>query len=325
MGWLRLLDVSRRAERSSPVFIVGEARGGSTLLFRTLLKHPAFAPREENLQETSFAIQAPRAADFFDAPPRNLHRFLLGDDDEWEAFLSTIRPLRPWLRLHRRVARRRPEAAAPGRERGASALVARSFVFHAQRARGCRRLVEKTPEHVHHVERLLSWFPEARILYIHRHPVDVYSSYVRRGQVDPKAEWARIGVDAFCEKFRVHVRVALDAAARRPYAVLVLRYRALTLAPEDTFRRICAFLDEPFVPDAVREPDDPGPRRWAHWEQSSHLYEGMKARTKDWRDYLSAEDADRLQRRLQPELGLLGYLPYDVGGERGREPEPALT
>ena len=37
-----------------------------------------------------------------------------------------------------------------------------------------------------HVGRLFACFPRARLLFIHRHPVDVYSSYVRRGRTDPR-------------------------------------------------------------------------------------------------------------------------------------------
>jgi sulfotransferase family protein len=53
-----LLQISREANRTSPVFIIGEARSGSSMLYRTLLHHPSFAPRQETLQETSFIRQA---------------------------------------------------------------------------------------------------------------------------------------------------------------------------------------------------------------------------------------------------------------------------
>jgi Sulfotransferase family len=54
-----LLEISRAAKRSSPVFIIGEARSGSSMLYRILLQHPTFAPRAETLQESSFIRQAP--------------------------------------------------------------------------------------------------------------------------------------------------------------------------------------------------------------------------------------------------------------------------
>src|SRR5687768_10969559 len=96
---MNLLSISRRVKRSSPVFIIGEARSGSSILYRTLLRHSSFAPREETLQETSFIKQAPFAYSFDVEPPRNLRRYMLEDDDHWHAFLASLDSIRPLLRL----------------------------------------------------------------------------------------------------------------------------------------------------------------------------------------------------------------------------------
>src|SRR5829696_4963547 len=186
-----LSQISRAAKRTSPVFIIGEARSGSSMLYRVLLRHPSFAPRAETLQETSFVRQAPLAYRFDAGHPSNMRRYMLEDDDAWRAFLDSLAPVRPLLAA---AAVTQPLLGrfgwawylAPSRR------VARSYLHHAQLARACRRILEKTPRHVEHMGRLFACFPRARLLYIHRHPVDVYSSYVRRGQTDPRAAWARI-------------------------------------------------------------------------------------------------------------------------------------
>jgi Sulfotransferase family len=69
-----LLEISRTARRSSPVFIIGEARSGSSMLYRILLQHPTFAPRAETLQESSFIRQAPMAYRFTADHPSNMRR-----------------------------------------------------------------------------------------------------------------------------------------------------------------------------------------------------------------------------------------------------------
>ncbi len=307
-GQLRgLLAISRRMKQAKPVFIVGEARSGTTILFRTLLKHPVFEPRVENLQESSFVVQAPQAGDFNHVSPRNLRRFMLDDERAWQRFLQSIRPIRWWLGPAKRLG---PSfgvrwAFAPSR------LVARSFVFHARQARGCRRLLEKTPNHVNHVPRLLACFPEARILYIHRHPADVYSSYVRRSRVDPKADWARIGPHQFCRIYRRHTRRILKARHRWPEAVRLVRYGDFTAFPEIELESICGFLGIAYEPDVLSELDDP--RQWAHWERSRHLYDGIKMHTKNWRDYLGPDDAAFIQVQLKSEMETLGHDPYDPG------------
>src|SRR5690606_34691850 len=127
-------------------------------------------------------------------------------------------------------------------------LVARSYAFHARRARGVTRLLEKTPNHIHHIDEILQCFPRARLLYIYRHPVDVYSSFVRRGAVDPKADWARMPVDVFCERYRSHLRRAREGARRHRDAILLIRYEDFTALPKTTLEVICGFLGIPYDP-----------------------------------------------------------------------------
>lgn len=290
---------------SDPVFIVGEARSGSTILYRTLLKHPVFKPRVENLQESSFIIQAPQAASFQRAHPRNMRRFMLDDDLEWARFLRSIRPLRWWARLTSRPAL---QALGP------RPLVARAYLFHAATARGVHRLLEKTPNHIYHLDHLLAAFPGARLLYIYRHPVDVYSSLVRRGTVDPKADWARISAEAFCQRYRTHLTLAREGVARHPGSMRMIRYEDFTSTPESVLQDLCRFLGISYRPEALAELDDPD--GWAHWDRSSHLYEGVKTHTKRWQDYCDADTAEVIQERLAPEMGMLGYQPYLLPGPR---------
>lgn len=301
-----LLTISRIVKQSTPVFIVGEARSGSTILFRSMLMQPSFRPRVENLQETSLVFQAPSAGRFDQTSPRNLRRFMLDDEVMWGRFLASLRPIRRWLRMADRI--------GPGFGvrwmLTPSKLVMRSYLFHAQQARGCLRVLEKTPTHVEHIPRLLSCFPNASILYVHRHPVDVYSSYIRRGMVDAKADWARISADEFCRLYRRRTRMVLHALRERPDAVRLIRYGDLTADPETELGAICDFVDARFEPRTLAELDDP--HQWAHWERSRHLYQGIKTHTKDWRDYLNSTDAHRIQEHLAPEMKVLGHDPYEI-------------
>jgi hypothetical protein len=185
--------------------------------------------------------------------------------------------------------------------------VARSYLHHAQQARGCRRILEKTPRHVEHIAKLLRCFPRARLLYIHRHPVDVYSSYVRRGQTDPKAAWARIPLEEFCTLYRRNAARATRAAAEHPGAVRLLSYEAFTADPEWELRAVCEFLDEPYE-RSLGKSFDVEEARVAHWEGSSLLDSQVTTTTKNWRDYISERDANLVEELLGPELARFGYL-----------------
>jgi hypothetical protein len=309
MGQLMdLVRISREAKSMTPVFIVGEARSGSTILYRTLLSHSSFAPRQEIIEETGFIRQAPFAHTFSTQDPaaRKLWRYMVEDDDSWQDFLTSLRPIRPLLRPAAWAQPALSERVWLAWRLAPSRLVARSYVVHAQRARGSRRILEKTPRHIEHVKQLFQCFPKAKLLYIHRHPVDVYSSYVRRGQIDPKADWARISPEAFCRKYRRNALRALRAATQRPHAVLLLSYESFTDDPRQQLRRICDFLGERFEAQMLAN-FDVGQTRWAHWEGSTLLYQQITPTTKDWRDYLSPADARRIENLLHPEMTRFGY------------------
>lgn len=195
---------------ADPVFIVGEARSGTSILYRTLQKHSTFAPKKQSLVETEVFAHLPRAFLFNRTYPEAWIRFFLEDRAEWDLFLRSIR-----------LSRVATAALAPvnylRRDRwrwlfyaGMGPAVLRRFVFHATRARGCRRLVEKTPTNVQHLEELTAAFPHGRLLYVHRHPVDVFSSYRRRAAVDPAGDWANLDVRTYAERWTASTTRALS-------------------------------------------------------------------------------------------------------------------
>lgn len=303
---MNLLQISRAERATSPVFIVGEARSGTTILYRTLQKHPAFRPRRENLWESKLMNHVERAATFGPREPATLFGYMDKDERCYQAFLDAIAPLRPLLRAGA-VAEDR---FGPNERLWAASgfpLVVRAYFHFAREARGVTRLLEKTPNHVRHADRLLSCYPRARLIYIYRHPVDVYTSYVRRAEVDPKAtKWASISLDAFAHKWRTNSLLALEAARRLPGRFLLLRYEDFTADPEAAGRRICDFVGEPFDPEIVVERKPNLEKR----KQAPHLYGQITTTTKNWRDYVNPEEAELLQDRLAPMMKRLAYEPY---------------
>ncbi|HEY8455561.1 MAG TPA: sulfotransferase [Actinopolymorphaceae bacterium] len=306
---MRLLDISRTEQSTSPVFIVGEARSGTSILYRILQKHPAFRPRKLNLWESRIMRCSERAASFRPEDHRTLRGYMAGDDERYNAFLESIAPLRPLFAAGELMLRLVPERFrssvwfASGH-----ALVVRSYFHHAREARGVRRVLEKTPNQVGYVRQLLRCYPKARLIYIHRHPVDVYTSYVRRAQVDPKAaSWARLTPSTFAARWAENTTLALNAKTRAPRSFLMLRYEDLTENPEATVRSLCEFLGEPFDPDMIRERKP----RVGLRKADPHLFGELTATTKDWRDYICPEDAAALQKRLEPIMARLSYQPYE--------------
>lgn len=290
-----------------PVFIIGEARSGTSLLYRTLQKHPSFRPRELNLAEADLLTHTRRAILFSARYPEPFIRYMLADHAEWRSFLRSTRVLRAASVVGFLPGRLWPDSTWPFLL-GCGVPLARAYLSHARRARGCRRLVEKTPTNTAHIAKLKAAFPHSRLLYVHRHPVDVLSSYRRRAQVDPDGGWAAIDVDEFCRRYErsvTRVQRWLDAGHRD---LLLVSYEAFVTDPATVFVEVCAFLDEPFVAEAVEE-RQPQPGRWL---ADPHLWDGIVPQTKRWTDYLSPHEAALMQRRLASAMQLVGYAPYEL-------------
>jgi hypothetical protein len=303
----RLLAISAQMKASSPVFIVGEARSGTSILYRTLQKHTSFRPRAMNLVETEIFSHLRRTFLFRGSYPRSLIRYMLDDEVAYREFLESIDVIRFASAL----------AVVPNllfRDRSdflwyanLNPLLLRSYFFHAANARGCRRLVEKTPTNTANIHRLWRTFPQARFLYIHRHPVDVFSSYRRRARDDPAAVWARqLSPADFCRGYERSVQRVLRWSETHD-DLLMVRYEHFTRQPAREFRVICEFLQEPFEPQAVLEPNpDPG-----RWQGDPHLWGDIVPVTKDWRDHMSASEAEVIQSALSDTIKRLGYEPYE--------------
>ena len=86
-----LLKISDEMRLARPVFIVGEARSGTSMLYRALQKHPSFRPHRINLVETDIFHVLHRAFMFRGGYPPALVAFMLGDDKSYREFLRTIR------------------------------------------------------------------------------------------------------------------------------------------------------------------------------------------------------------------------------------------
>jgi len=295
-------------KRSSPVFIVGEARSGTSILYRTLQKHSSFRPREVNLAETNIFAHLRRTFMFDQTYPETLRQFMLGDRRAYQEFLRSIGVPRVVSALWVGPNYLLRDRAAWLWYANLNHLLLRSYFFHATRARGCRRLVEKTPTNTPNLAKLTRTFPRARLLYVHRHPVDVLGSYRRRAKADPDATWANLTPDDFCRTWQASTERVLDWLARGNENLRLVRYEAFTQDPDTEFERICAFLDEPFEREAVEErhPD------LTRWRGDPLLWGPVVRQTRAWTDNVTAAETEYLQQRLRPTMEALGYEPYPV-------------
>ena len=215
----------------APIFVVGVARSGTTLLSAMLSAHPRLDCGPESrffarLRHLSTSDQrrllAPAAwpgpAVDFVASLRNqghpvIDLFGLSTDDV-RAYLAERQP-------------------------GVAAMLESLTVLHARRADKAR-WVEKTPRHLLMTDTLWRHWPEARVVRIVRDPRDVALSLAGL----PFAKESVVGNLVRADQDDRASRQRIEADPR----AMTLRYEDLVTEPERELRRICAFVGEAWEP-----------------------------------------------------------------------------
>lgn len=205
--------------RPGPVFVGGADRSGTTLMYALLDTHPSLCMVRRTNYWRWFDGRYGDLAD-----PANLDRCL---DD---------------LVRYRRVAVLDPDVDRLRRELAdGPATYARLYGLllrhHAER-NGASRWGDKSLHSEHHAARILTAFPDARMIQMVRDPRDRYVSVVHR----PGA--AHPGLGAIVGRWRASVRAGLAARRRHPDRYLLVRYEDLVRAPETTMARVWAFVGE---------------------------------------------------------------------------------
>jgi Sulfotransferase family len=215
----------------APIFVVGVARSGTTLLAALLSGHPRLDAGPESrffarLRHLDAVAQArltdpatwPDPAVEFLASLANQGHPVIG------LFDLTVDDVRTWL------AARPPSIAA---------MLEGLTVQHAAR-RGKARWVEKTPRHLLEIAAIRRSWPDAYIVRIVRDPRDVALSLAAMPFAGGTLVSNLVRIDTDDRASRDHFRS--DSRS------LTLRYEDLVTEPERELRRVCEMVGEAFDP-----------------------------------------------------------------------------
>jgi hypothetical protein len=122
-------------------------------------------------------------------------------------------------------------------------------VLHRELVRsGKRFVVDKTPANAFAHERIAACWPDARFVFLLRHPASIATSW---HEASPDK---RTAAEAAADALRYMKAVE---RARKALPSLTVRYEELTAEPEKTLRAICEFLDIVWAPEmlAYGKPD----------------------------------------------------------------------
>lgn len=247
--------------RIGPVFIVGNARSGSTLLRHMLNRSPAiaiapethFLRRARRLRLVQQLAGSPSPADASRAVAALYAEDAQSRTGYW-----------PWLRKHV------PQADFSTRfertDRSLVALFRLMIDIFAERRpdpAAVRLIGEKSPEHVVEVERLATWYPSALFIHTLRDPRAIYASELRRRR---EGRWGvkqrrlplpdRVVDLALAPMQLLHTAAAwrraerLDARYRETVGsrYQLIQYEELVRQPAATLERVCAGLGIAYDP-----------------------------------------------------------------------------
>lgn len=313
----------------NPVFIVGPSRSGTTLLYRILQKHSVFKPHHcavgVDLTESQ-AFSAPDSIYNNDKAQRvGAYPYMLNDDDLFNEFLGEMRRARVWQKListsllpgdYNFFTRRLlnyPRLRLMFWKLYRGPAMARAFFSIAKRARGVNRILEKTPAHLHRLPEIFCTYPNGKAVGIVRHPIDIFTSYKRRYEVERQTglsaddlAWLRISPEQFCTSYAKDEEAIRYRQKLNKSRFVCIQYEHLIRHPEKTIREILQFLGEPFEEQCVKlqEPEH------LHWKVDPHLFNEIKTKTKDWREFIEKAEAEYIESSLAMPMKRLGYQRY---------------
>lgn len=280
-GRLRLLPrASRRDDCPQPIFILGFPRSGTTLVEQMLSAHPCISAGDELPIVGEIADIMPRILDSPLTYPEVLAELWMGDHREE---LDNLRDY--YLQKARQL--------------GAIKVDMPWFT-------------DKMPLNEMHMGLIGLLFPEAPLIHVLRHPLDVvlsaFSNHMTHGY--------------FCsyslESAARHYALVMDLVQhyRRELALryLPVRYEDIVEAQEPTLRRLLDFIGEPFDQRCLQFHENRRYARTASYAQvAEKLYDSSRFRH---RHYL--RQLDPVIPILQPIIDRLGYSIADGSSTGGR-------
>jgi len=278
-----------------PIFIVGVARSGTTLLRYMLCSHPnLFVPPESNF--------IPR---FFRTRPTELLsresacRIVEQISEYWTFW-------RDW-----REERLDPDEFVDGLPTLTPASFVDGLYGRYARQHGAVRWGDKSTIYAGWIDLFVEMFPTCQIIHIVRDPRDVTAS-----SLDAYSGPRFFFMDPYYAARMWRNRIGAGLAAGRrlpPDRYHEIRYEDLTQDPEGRVRELCEFLGEDFHPAML----DPQAEALKHYHRFG-IHDRVRgqvttARAGRWRSDLSPANQRLVQRLTQDLLPEFGYPVEDLG------------
>lgn len=273
------------ADPSTPFFIVGVPRSGTTLLSSFLSAHPRLTVSPES---QFLSVWMPRFRHLDLTLPEHFDLF-------WTRFSTSERFSYFGVPAHEVLARI-PAGQATFRD------VFAALLDSYARRQAKPRWGEKTPAHYEHVATLLGWFPSAKVLFVVRDPRSVTASLLR-------VPWSTGGIAHHARRWQ-HAADLADAWSGDRRVQLVM-FEDLVRDPQGTVAGVLRFLgEEPVAEDAPRESSHllEGRSGWARDHVARTQEPVSPARAESWRSELTTHQVRVVEALCRGGMERFGYV-----------------
>jgi tetratricopeptide (TPR) repeat protein len=268
----RLKTLPRAATRrdvAQPIFVLGFPRSGTTLMEQTLSAHPRIVAGDELPLINDLTMSAPRMLNSPMGYPEALAELWMGDQREG---LDNLRDY--YLQKVRQMGVLREDAGW---------------------------FTDKMPLNETHIGLTALMFPEAPLVHVIRHPLDIMVSaisnhfshgfYCASSLMTAAAHYVRVMdlVQHYCSEMQLRY--------------LSVRYEDMVTDQEITVRKVLDFIGEPFDPRCLRFHENQRYARTASYAQVTEpLYDSSRYRYRHYRERL-----EPIVPILAPVIERLGY------------------
>jgi len=277
---------------SSPLFVLGVSRSGTTMLRVILDRSPGIAIPDE-----TFFI------------PQLAHRHAGPvDPDELLDDLTRLPRLAAWgVPAEDLAARLRPSMTT------GEALDA-VFSAYAEK-HGKPRWGDKTPMYMRHLDLIERLFPDAQYLHLIRDGRDAALAFLDMPEGVVTKTWAHPRSPAgFACEWRTEVRRARDLGRRvGPSRYFEIRYEELVADSPGVVRSVCDFAGLPFEPEMLEYAGAIDVSAKPHHRR---LLQPPTRGVRDWRSQMSSQDTRAFEKIAGDLLADLGYELLDPPAAR---------
>lgn len=276
---------------NSPIFIVGMARSGTTLMNTLLSAHSKIAIP---LSETKFLVDLNQAkVEDFNAGPQNFETF-------WDEYIHGKRFT--VLGLDSERVRDRILMSKVINYRTIFSSILETYAEKMDKV----RWGEKTPDHYQFTEIILQWYPQAKIIWMLRDPRSVIASHL-------KVSWSKRSVEEYAKKWcdsltNFEQRWAADSRVK------LVKYEHLVRNPSVEIPEICKFLEEQFEDTLISGRSESTSPIINRTEEDKSFFRATlkpieESNIDKWRTSLSKSQITSIENIVRLKMKAYGYNP----------------